>query len=62
MLLWPPIFPSASGARSSPIPAWWLPLSTRVTVNAHILETGTDSYRLRTTKTKNRRKEARANT
>jgi hypothetical protein len=30
----------------------------RVTFNAHILETGTDSYRLRTTKTRTRRKTA----
>ena len=28
----------------------------RVTFNAHIIETGTDSYRLRTTKTRTRRK------
>jgi DNA replication protein DnaC len=31
----------------------------RVTFNAHIIETGTDSYRLRTTKTRTRRKAAR---
>jgi len=30
----------------------------RVTVNAHIIETGTDSYRLRTTTTRTRRKPA----
>lgn len=30
----------------------------RVTFNAHIIETGTDSYRLRTTKTRSRRKTA----
>jgi DNA replication protein DnaC len=30
----------------------------RVTFNAHIIETGTDSFRLRTTKTKNRRNNA----
>ena len=30
----------------------------RVTFNAHIIETGTDSYRLRTTKTRVRRKTA----
>jgi DNA replication protein DnaC len=30
----------------------------RVTFNAHIIETGTDSYRLRTTKTRTRRKSA----
>jgi DNA replication protein DnaC len=30
----------------------------RVTFNAHIIETGTDSYRLRTTKTRTRRKTA----
>jgi len=29
-----------------------------VTFNAHILETGTDSYRLRTTRTRTRRKTA----
>ena len=28
----------------------------RVTFNAHIIETGTDSYRLRTTKNQTRRK------
>ncbi|MDQ1412528.1 MAG: hypothetical protein QOE07_1116 [Acidimicrobiaceae bacterium] len=28
----------------------------RVTFNAHIIETGTDSFRLRTTKTRARRK------
>ncbi len=33
----------------------------RVTFNAHILETGTQSYRLRTSKTTARRKSARAN-
>jgi DNA replication protein DnaC len=31
----------------------------RITFNAHILETGTDSYRLRTSKTAARRKRAR---
>jgi hypothetical protein len=30
----------------------------RITFNAHILETGTDSYRLRTSKTSSRRKRA----
>jgi DNA replication protein DnaC len=30
----------------------------RVTFNAHIIETGTQSYRLRTSKTSNRRKRA----
>jgi DNA replication protein DnaC len=30
----------------------------RVTFNAHIIETGTESYRLRTSKTSNRRKRA----
>ena len=30
----------------------------RVTFNAHIIETGTDSYRLRTTKARARRKSA----
>ena len=30
----------------------------RLTFNAHIIETGTDSYRLRTTKTRGRRKSA----
>jgi len=30
----------------------------RITFNAHILETGTDSYRLRTSKTATRRKRA----
>jgi len=30
----------------------------RITVNAHILETGLDSYRLRTSKTAARRKRA----
>ncbi len=30
----------------------------RLTFNAHIIETGTDSYRLRTTKTRTRRKTA----
>lgn len=30
----------------------------RITFNAHILETGTDSYRLRTSKTTSRRKRA----
>ena len=30
----------------------------RITFNAHILETGTDSYRLRTSKTASRRKRA----
>ena len=30
----------------------------RITFNAHILETGTDSYRLRTSKTSARRKRA----
>jgi hypothetical protein len=30
----------------------------RVTFNAHIIETGTDSFRLRTTKTRSRRKNA----
>lgn len=30
----------------------------RVTFNAHIIETGTESYRLRTSKTNNRRKGA----
>ena len=28
----------------------------RLTFNAHIIETGTESYRLRTTKTRSRRK------
>jgi hypothetical protein len=31
----------------------------RITFNAHILETGTDSYRLRTSKTASQRKQAR---
>jgi hypothetical protein len=32
------------------------PIVDRITFNAHILETGTDSYRLRTSKTSSRRK------
>ena len=39
-----------------PTPAWWAPSSTGSTFNAHIIETGTESYRLRTTKTKRRPK------
>ena len=30
----------------------------RLTFNAHIIETGTDSYRLRTTRTRTRKKSA----
>jgi hypothetical protein len=36
----------------------WSAIVDRVTVNAHILETGTQSYRLRTSKTSTRRKRA----
>ncbi|MCH6471187.1 ATP-binding protein [Sinomonas terrae] len=46
--------------------AWWTIRSImaaivdRVTFNAHILETGTDSYRLRTSRTSSRRKSTAA--
>ena len=55
---WPPprISPSASGATSSPIRVLSLRSSTRLTFNAHIIETGTESHRLRTTKARPRRK------
>jgi hypothetical protein len=40
---------SASGDRSFGTPAWWRPWSTG-SFHAHIIETGTESYRLRTTR------------
>ena len=46
--------PSANGARSSPTPASSPPSSTALTFNAHIIETGTDSYRLRISRTRRR--------
>jgi hypothetical protein len=48
------INPSANGAPCSPTHA--SAIVDRVTFNAHIIETGTQSYRLRTSKTTTRRK------
>ncbi len=48
---------SANGAPCSPTPAW-LAIVDRVTFNARILETGTESYRLRTSRNSGRRKRA----
>jgi hypothetical protein len=45
---WPATSPSANGAPSSPTPASSPPSSSRSPSNAHIIETGTDSYRLHT--------------
>ncbi|HEX8859233.1 MAG TPA: hypothetical protein VGC06_09130 [Actinomycetes bacterium] len=43
-------------ARSSPTRCWSPAIVDRVTFNAHIFETGTESYRPRTSKTSTRRK------
>jgi len=45
--------PFSEWVRCSPTPGWWA-IVDRVTFNAHILETGTQSYRLRTSKTSRR--------
>ena len=48
----PRICRSPNGARSSPIPRLVAAIVDRLTFNAHIIETGTESFRLRSTKAK----------
>jgi hypothetical protein len=50
--------PFSNGARCSPTRGWSRPFVDRITFNAHTLETGTQSYRLRTPKTSVRCKRA----
>ncbi len=50
--------PFSEWGRVIPDPRLVAAIVDRVTFNAHILETGTDSYRLRTTRTRTRRKTA----
>ncbi len=50
----PPTCPSANGATVFTDPRLVAAIVDRVTFNAHILETGTQSYRLRTSKTTSR--------
>jgi hypothetical protein len=45
-----------NGERCSPTPRLVAAIVDRITFNAHILETGTQSYRLATSKTSARRK------
>jgi hypothetical protein len=49
---------SANGAPCSPTPAWSRRSSTTSPSTPHILETGTESYRLRTSKNSSRPKRA----
>jgi hypothetical protein len=47
--------PSASGGQVIPDPRLVAAIVDRLTFNAHIIETGNESYRLRTTRTRRRK-------